>query len=68
MFTGSLVALVTPMSASQSGQPQVDFAALERLIDFHLEQGSDGLVVLGTTGESPTISLAERQQVVSLII
>ena len=56
MFRGSIVALVTPMS--ESGE--VDYAAFESLLDWHLDQGSDGVVVLGTTGESPTVTGAEE--------
>jgi 4-hydroxy-tetrahydrodipicolinate synthase len=55
MFTGSLVAIVTPMAADGS----VDFAAWDRLLDFHVAAGTDGIVVAGTTGESPTLSLEE---------
>ena len=58
MFRGSIVALVTPMS--ESGE--VDYAAFESLLDWHLEQGSDGVVVLGTTGESPTVTSAESDE------
>jgi len=58
MFRGSIVALVTPMS--ESGE--VDYAAFESLLDWHLDQGSDGVVVLGTTGESPTVTAAESDE------
>lgn len=56
MFTGSLVALVTPFDADN----QVDFAAVERLIEFHVREGSRGLVVAGTTGESATLKKGEH--------
>lgn len=56
MLTGSLVALVTPMSEDGS----LDLASLRRLIDWHVEQGTDALVVVGTTGESPTVSFEEH--------
>ncbi len=55
MFSGSLVAIVTPMTAEGS----VDWPAWDRLLDFHLQQGSDGIVVAGTTGESPALTTAE---------
>jgi 4-hydroxy-tetrahydrodipicolinate synthase len=55
MYSGSIVAIVTPMT--EAGE--VDFAAWDRLLDWHLAEGSDGIVVCGTTGESPTVSLAE---------
>lgn len=58
MFSGSMVAIVTPMSADGS----VDFQAWERLLDFHLHEGSDAVVVAGTTGESPVLSLAEVEE------
>ncbi|MBS0394834.1 MAG: 4-hydroxy-tetrahydrodipicolinate synthase [Proteobacteria bacterium] len=55
MYSGSLVAIVTPMTASG----EVDLAAWEALVDWHLAEGSDGIVVGGTTGESPTVTLPE---------
>lgn len=60
MFTGSLVALVTPFDAKD----RVDFAALRRLIDFHVDEGSDGLVIAGTTGESATLEKAEHVELI----
>ena len=56
MFKGSLVALVTPMMDSG----EIDYAKLEKLIDFHVEQGSHGLVIAGTTGESATLNFEEH--------
>lgn len=58
MFRGSIVALVTPMY--ESGE--IDYAAFESLLDWHAEQGTDGVVVLGTTGESPTIAATESDE------
>src|SRR5271169_473214 len=55
MFRGSLVAIVTPMSADGA----LDWPAWDRLLDFHVREGSDGVVVAGTTGESPVLSVAE---------
>ncbi len=63
-FSGSLVALVTPMTASGS----IDFDALDRLVDFHLSSLTDGLVVLGTTGEAATISSHERKQIITQVV
>ncbi|MDX1509681.1 MAG: 4-hydroxy-tetrahydrodipicolinate synthase, partial [Woeseiaceae bacterium] len=60
MFRGSLVALVTPFDADN----RVDFAALKRLIDFHAAQGSDGLVIAGTTGESATLEKSEHEALI----
>ena len=58
MFHGSLVAIVTPMRDGGD----VDFDAWVRLLDFHLENGTDGIVVGGTTGESATITEAELRE------
>ncbi len=55
MFKGSIPALVTPMQADGA----VDFPAWDRLLDFHVAEGTDGVVVGGTTGESPTLETAE---------
>ncbi|MDX1480123.1 MAG: 4-hydroxy-tetrahydrodipicolinate synthase [Woeseiaceae bacterium] len=60
MFKGSLVALVTPFDAEN----RVDDAALERLIDFHVAQGTDGLVIAGTTGESATLAKSEHVRLI----
>jgi 4-hydroxy-tetrahydrodipicolinate synthase len=59
MFTGSLVALVTPMK----GDGQIDLPCMERLIDWHVEQGTAGIVVAGTTGESATMTNAEHAEI-----
>jgi len=64
MFNGSIVALVTPFTE----QGEIDFPALDGLVDFHLENGSDGLVVAGTTGESATLSRQEFTAVLSRVI
>lgn len=56
MPRGSLVAIVTPMSDDGA----LDLDALRRLVDWHIAQGTDGIVVVGTTGESPTVSYDEH--------
>ena len=56
VFQGSLVALVTPFDKNN----QVDYSSLERLIDFHVDSGSNGLVIAGTTGEAATLTRAEH--------
>ena len=61
MFKGSLVALVTPFD----GDNQIDYTSLKQLIDFHVDQGSNGLVIAGTTGESPTLSRSEHIELVA---
>ena len=60
MFQGSLVALVTPFD----GNNRVDYTSLKRLIEFHVEQGSSGLVIAGTTGESPTLKRSEHIELI----
>jgi len=64
MFQGSIVALVTPMT--ESGD--VDDDALEALVAFHLENGTDAIVAMGTTGESATFSHADHREIVKRII
>ena len=61
---GSIVALVTPFCADGS----VDFAALERLVDFHLQNNTDAILVLGTTGESATMTDEEDNTVVAAVV
>ena len=61
MITGSIVALVTPMI---SDSLDVDWEALERLVEWHIEQGTHGLVAVGTTGESATLSVEEHSRVI----
>jgi 4-hydroxy-tetrahydrodipicolinate synthase len=56
MLTGSLVAIVTPMF--EDGR--LDLDALKKLIDFHIDAGTDGIVIVGTTGESPTVDVDEH--------
>jgi 4-hydroxy-tetrahydrodipicolinate synthase len=58
MFSGSLVAIVTPMHADGG----LDYSAWSRLVDFHLENGTSGIVVGGTTGESATVTDAELRE------
>ena len=64
MITGSLVALVTPMSASGD----VDTEALERLVDFHLANQTNGIVAVGTTGESATLAVDEHCDVIRRVV
>ncbi len=60
MFHGSMVALVTPMHEDGS----LDFEALKRLVDFHVDNGTDAIVSVGTTGESPTLDMEEHCEVI----
>ncbi|MCU7844219.1 MAG: 4-hydroxy-tetrahydrodipicolinate synthase [Candidatus Thiodiazotropha sp. (ex Monitilora ramsayi)] len=64
MFQGSMVAMVTPMA--QDGG--VDTAALGRVIEYHIEQGSDAIVAVGTTGESATLDEAEHCEVIRQVV
>lgn len=64
MLTGSLVALITPMHEDGS----VNFQQLETLIDWHIANGTDGIVAVGTTGESATLSVAEHTAVIEAVV
>jgi 4-hydroxy-tetrahydrodipicolinate synthase len=63
MFKGSFVAIVTPFKDGQ-----VDEAALEALVEWHISEGTNGLVPVGTTGESPTLTHAEHDHVVEIVV
>lgn len=61
---GSMVALATPMHADGT----VDWASLERLVDWHVAQGTDGIVAVGTTGESATLGFREHDEVIERVV
>jgi len=63
MFSGSLVALITPFR-----DDAVDESALRAMVQMHIEQGTHGLVPVGTTGESPTVSEAEHRRIVEIVV
>ncbi|MBN2513542.1 MAG: 4-hydroxy-tetrahydrodipicolinate synthase [Sedimentisphaerales bacterium] len=63
MFHGALVALITPFHDGQ-----VDYQTLEELVEFQIESGSDGIVPVGTTGESPTLSYEEHKEVIRRVV
>jgi 4-hydroxy-tetrahydrodipicolinate synthase len=63
MFKGSIVALVTPMTDDGS----IDFSALANLIDYHINSGTHGIVTMGTTAESATLSFDEQQKVIRFV-
>ena len=63
-YGGSLVALVTPMHPDGS----LDLASYRNLIDWHVDEGTDGLVVVGTSGESPTVSMDEHAQLIEVAV
>lgn len=64
MITGSIVALVTPMDADGA----VDYTALAALVDWHIASGTDAIVAVGTTGESPTLEIEEHYEVIRQIV
>ncbi len=61
---GSLVALVTPLSSND----EVDYIALKKLVTWHIDQGTHGIVSVGTTGEAPTLSPKEHAGVITKTI
>ena len=63
MFKGSMPALITPF---KNGKVDVD--ALKHLVDWHISEGSHGLVPVGTTGESPTLSHSEHEEVIRVVV
>jgi len=64
MLTGSLVAIVTPMLPDGA----LDFPRLKSLIDWHVAEGTDGIVIVGTTGESPTVDFDEHHQLIAAAV
>lgn len=63
MFKGSMPALVTPFKDGA-----VDFDMLKKLVEWHIEEGSHGLVPVGTTGESPTLTHREHEEVIACVV
>ena len=64
MITGSIVALITPMLPDGS----VDYDGLRKLIDWHIDQGTDCIGVVGTTGESPTVNVQEHRDIIRVSV
>jgi 4-hydroxy-tetrahydrodipicolinate synthase len=64
MIQGSIVAIVTPMHADGS----LDLPGLRKLIDWHIAEGTDGIVIVGTTGESPTVSVDEHCELIRVAV
>lgn len=64
MITGSLVAIATPMH----DDGRLDLASFRSLIDFHVNEGTDGIVVVGTTGESPTVDFDEHKELIKVAV
>src|SRR3989304_6848428 len=63
MFAGSIVALVTPFKNGE-----VDYKKLKELVEFHIKNGTNGIVPCGTTGESATLSFEEHERVVGEVV
>ncbi len=68
MFIGSMVAVVTPMQAGVRPDTELDHQALEKLLEFHIEQGTDAIVSVGTTGESATLTEKEHCAVIKEMV
>ncbi|HTN65863.1 MAG TPA: 4-hydroxy-tetrahydrodipicolinate synthase [Burkholderiaceae bacterium] len=64
MIQGSIVAIVTPMHTDGS----IDFPCLRKLIDWHVAEGTDGIVIVGTTGESPTVTVDEHCELIKVAV
>ncbi len=64
MFSGSIVALLTPFNSDG----EVDYDSLKNLVEFHVESGTDGIVAVGTTGESATLTVEEHVKVVNKVV
>lgn len=64
MITGSMVALVTPMTATGD----LDWPALKKLVDFHLQEGTHAIVAVGTSGESATLNMTEHMMVIKHVV
>lgn len=63
-ITGSIVAIVTPMHEDGS----LDLDGMRRLVDFHVQEGTDAICVVGTTGESPTVDVDEHHELIRLVV
>ena len=63
-ITGSIVAIVTPMHEDGS----LDLPCLRKLVDFHVQEGTDAIVIVGTTGESPTVDVEEHQELIRVAV
>lgn len=65
MLIGSMVAVVTPMQAGVRPDTELDYPAMEKLLEFHIEQGTDAIVAVGTSGESATLTEKEHCEVIA---
>ena len=64
MITGSIVAIVTPMH----DDGRLDLDAMRRLVDYHVQEGTDAIVAVGTTGESPTVDVEEHHELIRVVV
>ena len=64
MLSGSIVAIVTPMTADGA----LDLQGLRKLVDWHVAEGTDGIVIVGTTGESPTVDVEEHERLIEAAV
>lgn len=64
LMTGSMVAIATPMHDDGS----LDYAALRSLLDWHVIEGTDAIVIVGTSGESPTVSVEEHCELIRVAV
>ena len=65
---GSIVAVATPMGTGQKIDTEIDYQSLANLVEYHIGQGTSGIVVVGTTGESATLSEEEHCQVIEAVV
>ena len=65
---GSIVAIATPMDTGQKIDTEIDYPSLANLVEYHIEQGTSGIVVVGTTGESATLSEKEHCEVIKAVV
>ena len=63
-ISGSIVAIVTPMFEDGS----LDLGVMRNLVDHHVQEGTDAIVVVGTTGESPTVTEQEHKRVIEMVV
>ena len=65
---GSIVAIATPMHTGQKIDTEIDYRSLVKLVEYHIDQGTSGIVVVGTTGESATLSEEEHCEVIRTVV
>ena len=67
-FSGSFVALISPMVAGVTPENTLDEAGFQRLVEFHIDHGTDGIVAIGTTGESATLTEVEHCDAIRMVV